>query len=514
MDNLFIKLKRGRNQISQLQSTAQLTKQYPVEVKEAGSSRILSAQNRLEKLPELLAPRYRKLANKPDTTSRLFRSFDDSKENRSTNQSPNQIREIDVQEKNSYVPIQENQEHSNERTNTIFASYARSIGIRSAERRRPPNYFPLLDPSHSRHNRNRSHEARIVTNNTDNAQNRFGEAFSRLEQLDAKNDSRDKEFVNSNQNMSSNIHWKYGNIPLVRKVMENIRHTKEAELSSQDVRQDIHGVSRGGENPLEGNFFTRKPSMLDLRLNVRLLPTDFETLSLKHRIHLARMSKSFILTENPDNQTLYSFAKVMYNGVRYAYDSDSDPVVDFPQPSTTNILGLFRSGPGRKLLLIEPLYILAIGVSNPSDGTTTFILRPHARTFIETLAKDYIVLFYSSRDSKHAQAIREAIDPGMNLVKDILDYRHCSKTRDGRLVKDLGCLGFKQRKDMLLVDYKMHGLKLQPENAVILTHWNKDPTDQYLLGPVLGFLQSLAHVFDVREALRQNLDYRRYLIPP
>lgn len=489
MDNLFLKFRKTRQAQFQLQSSSDLPRNYHNKPPEDQQSRLLSAHARFDKLPELITFKPIRKMEISGQEKRIFRSFESN------------LKTIDVHENQKLVPIQENSDSPSKSVpRSIFASYARSIGVRSAERNRP-SYNLLLAPiRESRHHRQEgsSYQPRQASTEAEEPPSKLKETLQLSRKISTQG-------LNVNQNASSNIHWKYGSIPLVRRMLETLKDAAD------------RGKPESGDQTLDGQdadrVFQRIDSAAKARSLARSLPTDFEVLSLKHRIHLARMSKEFILCENADNQSLYGFAKVMYNGVRYALDPEADPIVELPQPATLSP-GLFRSGSPKKLLLLEPVYLLAVGLSSPDGGSTQFVFRPHARRFIQALGQEFLLIFYSSRETRHLNAIREYLDPQQQFIRDVLDYRNCAKTREGRLQKDLGCLSYKQRKDILIIDYKMHGLKLHPENSVILTHWNKDPTDQYLIGPALDFLLSLTQVFDVRETLRQKLDYRRYLIPP
>lgn len=492
MDNLFFKFRKSRQAEFQLQSSSELPRNYG-KSPEDQQSRLLSAQTRFDKLPELITFKPLRKIESSAQEKRIFRSYDSN------------LKTVDVHENHKLVPIQEHGDSQSKSVpRSIFASYARSIGVRSAERNRP-SYNLLLAPiRESRNHRQEgsSYQPRLPLTEAE-------EPPSKLKDILQLSRKISTQGLNVNQNTTSNIHWKYGSIPLVRRMLETMKDAAGRDRPESGSQTLVIGA----EGQDADRVFQRIDSAAKARSLARSLPTDFEVLSLKHRIHLARMSKEFILCENADNQTLYGFAKVMYNGVRYALDPEADPIVELPQPATLSP-SLFRSGTPKKLLLLEPVYLLAVGVSSPDGSSTQFVFRPHARRFIQALGHEFLLIFYSSRETRHLNAIREYLDPEQQFIRDVLDYRNCAKTREGRLQKDLGCLTYKQRKDILIIDYKMHGLKLHPENSVILTHWNKDPTDQYLIGPALDFLLSLAQVFDVRETLRQKLDYRRYLIPP
>lgn len=162
------------------------------------------------------------------------------------------------------------------------------------------------------------------------------------------------------------------------------------------------------------------------------------------------------------------------------------------------------------MLLIEPIYVLAVGDQKTCQS---LVYRPGAREFIERLAVHFDIVFYSSRESRYLSMVRQEVDPGNLLVKQILDYRHCARTAGGRVIKDMGVLTGCSLREIVMVDYKPQNVARHLANAVCFFYFDpgrSEPTE-YLLGECLQHLIALSVEADVRVANSKRLPYYQFL---
>lgn len=121
--------------------------------------------------------------------------------------------------------------------------------------------------------------------------------------------------INFNQNLASNIHSKYLMNILKEKDVSKVSRMSSAtqvqlNINPQSV-QTIHQKVRQSED------VTKKAD-------------EFSKLSLKTKLRVANLARDFTFTSIPTKDSLFRFAKLLYNGMSLVADSDLDPIETFP----------------------------------------------------------------------------------------------------------------------------------------------------------------------------------------
>lgn len=145
------------------------------------------------------------------------------------------------------------------------------------------------------------------------------------------------------------------------------------------------------------------------------------------------------------------------------------------------------------------------------------VKRPGVDGFLAKMARLYEIVIYTASLSLYAEPLLNELDSS-NIAKFRLYREHCTFSNN-TFVKDLSALG-RDLKNVIIVDNSPTAYAFQPENAIPITTWMDDMTDNKLsqLTPVL---ELLTHVDDVREYIKKfvqnneiNFDIVRQIFKP
>lgn len=115
------------------------------------------------------------------------------------------------------------------------------------------------------------------------------------------------------------------------------------------------------------------------------------------------------------------------------------------------------------------------------------------------MSRFYEVVIYTASLSLYADPLLDELDP-YHYASYRLFREHCTFYNNS-FVKDLSALG-RNLKDVIIVDNSPNSYAFQPENAIPITTWIDDVTDNKLsqLAPIL---ELLANVEDVRDFIKR-----------
>lgn len=134
--------------------------------------------------------------------------------------------------------------------------------------------------------------------------------------------------------------------------------------------------------------------------------------------------------------------------------------------------------------------------------------RPYLDHFLAAVADRYEVTVFTASQKVYAERLLNLIDPHRRLVKFRL-FRDSCLNVDGNYLKDLTVLG-RDLRSTVLVDNSPHAFGYQVDNGIPIESWFEDKSDTELL-KLMGFLQTLEEVPDVRTAVRDKFQVHRLI---
>lgn len=136
--------------------------------------------------------------------------------------------------------------------------------------------------------------------------------------------------------------------------------------------------------------------------------------------------------------------------------------------------------------------------SGVQRGHTFFVaVRPHTGMFLRAVSKWYEIVVFTASLQHYADPVIDLIDVEQCVSRRF--FRPACKAWQGNFLKDISCV----RGDLsqvVIVDNSPVAYSLQEDNAVPISTWIDDPTDN-ALATLLPVLQGLVLLNDVRSIL-------------
>lgn len=123
-------------------------------------------------------------------------------------------------------------------------------------------------------------------------------------------------------------------------------------------------------------------------------------------------------------------------------------------------------------------------------GWKTF-KRPGAEIFLQHMSQFFELVIFTDQNQTYAEPIVERLDPNHTLFNGRL-YRDATQYKDGEHVRDLSKLN-RQMCNIIYLGANPKAYSMQPENAIPVPAWKKDPSDRALLD-LMPFLEEIARM--------------------
>jgi CTD small phosphatase-like protein 2 len=122
-------------------------------------------------------------------------------------------------------------------------------------------------------------------------------------------------------------------------------------------------------------------------------------------------------------------------------------------------------------------------------------IRPFAKEFLQRVSQLFEVCVFTASLAPYADQVVDYLDPARKLVHHRLFREHCSNI-EGSYIKDLRLLG-RPMERVAIVDNSPVAYSFQPENAVPITSWFDDASDNELLAimPLLEHFSTSCDIF-------------------
>ncbi|XP_026178740.1 CTD small phosphatase-like protein 3 isoform X1 [Mastacembelus armatus] len=137
------------------------------------------------------------------------------------------------------------------------------------------------------------------------------------------------------------------------------------------------------------------------------------------------------------------------------------------------------------------------------------ILRPHAKEFMQAMAKSYELFVYTCAKKEYAEKILEILDPQRKLFRHRLYQDDCACIL-GHYIKDLSILGRDLTKTVVL-DNAPHTYPYHLMNTIPIKSWCGEPEDRELQ-KLIPYMEKLSAAEDFREVLKKRKDHFHRLL--
>ena len=137
------------------------------------------------------------------------------------------------------------------------------------------------------------------------------------------------------------------------------------------------------------------------------------------------------------------------------------------------------------------------------DGEThevQFLIRPDARAFIKEMAQFYDLVVFTAAIPAYARKVVSILDPDHKYISAVLSREDCWR-RGVQYRKDLGVLGGRDKKDIIMVDNNVVSFADSLENGIYVPSFHGDSHDVGLVR-IISFLKHASTLPDVRPAVR------------
>ncbi|XP_040896199.1 CTD small phosphatase-like protein 3 [Toxotes jaculatrix] len=192
------------------------------------------------------------------------------------------------------------------------------------------------------------------------------------------------------------------------------------------------------------------------------------------------------------------------------------------QPRLRDIPPKTRSTPEATLVvdLEETLMFSSLSVIEDAEFTfhTSFqdhqykvhmILRPHAKEFLQSMAKIYELFVYTCAKKEYAEKILDILDPQRKLFRHRLYQDDCACVL-GHYIKDLSILGRDLTKTVVL-DNAPHTYPYHLMNTIPIKSWSGESEDRELQ-KLIPYMEKLSAAEDFREVLKKRKDHFHRLL--
>ncbi|XP_007896971.1 CTD small phosphatase-like protein 3 [Callorhinchus milii] len=229
---------------------------------------------------------------------------------------------------------------------------------------------------------------------------------------------------------------------------------------------------------------------------------DMESMEMPLSVYFS-MPSSWHLEEKSEVLKQHKFIERLISSSEQHPPSQkpSLPVQTRSVPSHTLVLGLDETLVHCELVPMEKVEFQFPVHFQDNNYQVYMQLRPHCRTFLESLSQIYEIIVFTSATKDYTDKLVDILDPNRRLIRHCLFRKHC-RCVQGSYVRELSVLGRDLAKTVV-VDSSHEAYAFQITNGIQVKSWFEDRRDQELL-KLLPFLRLLTELSDVRPAINQS----------
>ena len=223
--------------------------------------------------------------------------------------------------------------------------------------------------------------------------------------------------------------------------------------------------------------------------------------------------EELVITVNTTQETVKNY---------YEYMQDCFELIDLHFNKTIKLQPMepinFHFKENKKIVIfeLESTLVSCFGETLPNEinNTIGINIRPHLKSSLDLIQKDYNIIIYSSSNKVYVDKILDFLDPEHNYFNYRLYQEHCLKftinnkiyfTKNLNIFKNICSL-----KDIIIVDCSVLGFGFFLENGIPIIPFYDSKQDVEL--KILSYyLVSVSSNYDSREALKRDMKLNDYL---
>ena len=285
--------------------------------------------------------------------------------------------------------------------------------------------------------------------------------------------------------------------------MEEEDDTKKKIQRKSLFSQQAKSPNKIYRNDIYKKFFAKKNSfeLKDEKRNEDKIYINFEN------------KEELVITVNTTQETVKNY---------YEYMQDCFELIDLHFNKTIKLQPMepvnFHFKENKKIVIfeLESTLVSCFGETLPNEinNTIAINIRPHLKSSLDLIQKDYNIVIYSSSNRVYVDKILDFLDPEHNYFNYRLYQEHCLKftindkiyfTKNLNIFKNICSL-----KDIIIVDCSVLGFGFFLENGIPIIPFY-DSKEDVELKILSYYLVSVSSNYDLREALKRDMKLNDYL---
>ena len=292
------------------------------------------------------------------------------------------------------------------------------------------------------------------------------------------------------------------------KIYKKDKIAEEDEIKTKKKRKSLFSQrDKSPENKYRNDiykkFFAKKNS-IEIKNEKRNEDKIFINMDNKEKL---------VITVNTKQETVKNY---------YEYMQDCFELIDLYFNKTIKLQAEepvnFHFKENKKIVIfeLESTLVSCFGesFSNKINNTIGINIRPHLKSSLDLIKKDYNIVIYSSSNKAYVDKILDFLDPEHIYFKYRLYQEHCFKfnindkiyfTKNLNIFKNICSL-----KDIIIVDCSVLGFGFFLENGIPIIPFY-DSKEDVELKILSYYLVSVSSNYDLRQALKRDIKLNDYL---
>jgi CTD small phosphatase-like protein 2 len=154
--------------------------------------------------------------------------------------------------------------------------------------------------------------------------------------------------------------------------------------------------------------------------------------------------------------------------------------------------------------------ILKFNFGNENDILIPLILRPYLFEFLNYASEKFNLIIFTASDKNYANSILNFLEKKKKYFLKRIFRENCLYLNPGISIKDLRIFSDISLNDLILIDNSIFAFANQLSNGILISSFYNDKND-CMLQNLIGYLDMLINVKDVRQVNKENFQFENYL---
>ena len=154
--------------------------------------------------------------------------------------------------------------------------------------------------------------------------------------------------------------------------------------------------------------------------------------------------------------------------------------------------------------------ILKFNFGNENDILIPLILRPYLFDFLNYASEKFNLIIFTASDKNYANSILNFLEKKKKYFLKRIFRENCIYLNPGISIKDLRIFSDISLNDLILIDNSIFAFANQLSNGILISSFYNDKND-CMLQNLIGYLDMLINVKDVRQVNKENFQFENYL---